>query len=123
MRSCFISGQKLQHVHRGVELGCTASLRVQLEGTRIIVMARLAEVAKMLSAENPGQQEWPVTDCVDWLLRLEEVPPATSIPSLVAGVCKVGDLIYQPAGYVIIDKACVENNVSLTLGCIMWLKP
>ena len=89
-----------------------ASLRVQLEGVRVVIMGRITEIQAILgSAENPS-----ISDCVNYLIRLEEVPSPSSLPSLVSAVIKVGDIVFQPAGYVLVDKACAENNVFVMRG-------
>ena len=108
--SCFMAGQKVQTIHSGAELGCTSSLRVQVEGVRIVVMARIMEVLLLLQTDGDSPS---ITDAVNFLIRLEEVPPSSQMPSLVEAIRKVGDIIYQPAGYLLVDKACVETSVFL----------
>ena len=56
-----------------------------------------------------------VLDCVNWMTRLDEVPAATALPSLAAALMKTGDVLYMPAGYMTVDKACGETNVFLRL--------
>lgn len=121
MGSCFVAGQKLGHIHRGVELGCVSSMRVQVEGVRLLIVARITEVVDALQAEVADGTSVTISDMVDWLLRLDECPPATKMPSLVAGVVRVGDIMYLPAGYILVDKACVEDNVCLKLFCVRVL--
>ena len=132
LRSCFLSGQKLQMVHHGADLASFASMRLQLEGTRLLITARLSEVAAIcqqeLNAEGnleraDGPYQANVQDCVNWLIRLDEVPPATQIPSLCSALIKPGDVTYLPPGYLVVDKACHETNISLNLtrfqyGCV-----
>ena len=132
LRSCFLSGQKLQMVHHGADLASFASMRLQLEGTRLLITARLSEVAAIcqqeLNAEGnleraDGPYQANVQDCVNWLIRLDEVPPATQIPSLCSALMKPGDVTYLPPGYLVVDKACHETNISLNLtrfqyGCV-----
>lgn len=107
--SVFVSGQKLQYVHRGADLGCVGSLRVQLEGVRLIILARVTELLAVLGDEGG------IADAVNYLLRLEEAPSKTAIPSLVSAICKAGDVTFVPPGYLLVDKACVETNVFLRL--------
>ncbi|CAE7244505.1 unnamed protein product, partial [Symbiodinium sp. CCMP2456] len=105
--SVFVSGQKLQYVHRGADLGCVGSLRVQLEGVRLIILARVTELLAVLGDEGG------IADAVNYLLRLEEAPSKTAIPSLVSAICKAGDVTFVPPGYLLVDKACMETNVRI----------
>ena len=82
-------------------------MRLQLQGVRVLVMARVSEIEHML------EEECTIQDCVNWLIRLEEPPSAIKIPSLVSAICKVGDVVFQPAGYLLVDKSCIETNVSV----------
>ena len=45
----FVAGQRKDWVHHGVELGAVASFRIQLQGGRILVMAKLDEVQSFLT--------------------------------------------------------------------------
>ena len=78
MNSCSVAGQKLGHIHRGVELGCVSSMRVQIEGVRLLILARIKEVADVVQKEVTQGTTCNITDIVDWLLRLDDCPPATS---------------------------------------------
>ena len=112
-QAAFVHGQRHGSCYHGVETSCFASLRLQRQGARVFVMVRLAEARSYLQRQELDPS---VEDVVNWLLRLslEDLPSPTELPSLTASTSKCGDLFFAPAGYVTVDKACVEDNYSLS---------
>ena len=100
----------MNYIHHGMEIACVALLRVQLEGVRVVIIAHTEIQAILGSAEK------------SFNLRLRQlfdslgVPSPSSLPSLVSAVIKVEDIVFQPAGYVLVNKACAENNVFVMPG-------
>ena len=50
-------------VHHGVELGAVASIRTQLQGGRILVMAKLDEVQSFLTRSEMSDAKLDLTAC------------------------------------------------------------
>lgn len=62
--SFFLAGQRKDYVHRGGEMYGVGSIRVQLEGSRVMVMALLEDVKKFIASDN--QEEVPFFCDVTW---------------------------------------------------------
>ena len=59
----FVAGQRKDWVHHGVELGAVASIRIQLQGGRILVMAKLDEVQSFLTRSEMSDAKLDLTAC------------------------------------------------------------
>ncbi|CAK9099080.1 DnaJ-like 1 [Durusdinium trenchii] len=116
--SCFLAGQRRDFIHHGAELSGLGSVKVQLEGSRIICMALATEIASYLQSHGENtEDEITMAKCSSWLLRIESgsIPKVTEMPSLCAGSVKPGDVLYTPPGYLIVDKVVNEDAVSVRL--------
>ena len=52
LSSFFVAGQRKDHIHHGCDLQGVASLRVQLEGNRIVTMVLASDLLDHLSKED-----------------------------------------------------------------------
>ena len=55
----FLAGQRKDYVHHGGEMYGVGSIRVQLEGSRVLVMALLSDVKKFLASDN-SEEVWRI---------------------------------------------------------------
>lgn len=55
LNSLFLAGQRRDYIHNGSELQGVGSLRIQLEGNRVLVMALYSDIKTYLVAQNPDE--------------------------------------------------------------------
>ena len=59
----YVAGQRKDWVHHGVELGAVASIRLQLQGGRILVMAKLDEIQSFLMRSEMSDAKLDIAAC------------------------------------------------------------
>lgn len=110
--TAWLVGNKAGTNYMGLEAQAMPSCRIQLQGQRLVAMASVNELQQFYKQRG-------IQDCIDmWKLMNGdagsdcEVPDAWTMPSLCFEFVRTGDVVFCPAGTVIVEKA-VESSVSL----------
>ena len=57
LEAYFLAGQRKEFLHHGVEMNGFGNVRVQLQGTRVVVMALISEIKDYIIAMTPDPEE------------------------------------------------------------------
>jgi hypothetical protein len=91
----------------GVNPGLSACFQYQLEGSRAFAMASASDLMS-------GSSSWRLKQVAERLEGLTELAlPPTPWNSFVLGHVQKGDVLFVPAGMVVVEKALNEHNIIL----------
>lgn len=113
-QSMWLVGNRAGTVYSGLESQGLCSVRLQLQGQRLVAMVSTNELRDHFKTRG-------VRDCLQLFQKMNgddssvEIPDVWSMPNLSFHFVCTGDVVFIPAGMLIVEKAA-ETSVSLRPG-------
>lgn len=114
----WILANKEGSVSSGLEAGGFQSLRMQVQGGRLVALADARELCHYYR-ENSMEK---VLDNFG-KMNLDNCPDAWEVPSLSFEYLKTGDLLYTPPGFMIWEKFICDTSVALRTNLFYFTAP
>ena len=108
LKSTWIVANRQNTTYCGLESQGLGTIRVQLSGGRLILLALVEEVLAFYGESS-------IKAAVDQLAStdLKELPDQWAVPSLCAEYLKTGDFMYCPPGHICVEKALSDVSISI----------
>lgn len=113
--TAWLVGNKAGTDYMGLEAQALPTCRIQLQGQRLVALASVNELQEFYKQRQ-------LQDCIDMWKSMNgdggsdcEVPDSWTMPSLSFEFVRTGDVVFCPAGTMIVEKA-VETSISLRHG-------
>lgn len=111
IKGLWLSGSRENTVYAGVDAQSLPTLRLQVTGGKMLICCCARQASAYWNTESLPEIRSKLMS-----LQAKSIPDAISFESLSAAFIRTGDLVFMPAGYIVLEKCVHDNDIGIRQG-------